>query len=690
MKKTLLTTFALAFATVQTFAQCGSFGNGSNGAYSATANTTLAGGTYNYTTFNIDAGVTVTVTGSQPLVIYCTGGATINGALRANGQNGANAVTFSNAGTGGAGVAGGGNGGDGTYSSSTGPLDGIDGTGTGGTNTKGQGWSGGGGAGYATVGASSGGVGGFGGAAYGTIQITATDAGSGGGGGSGGYSCGGGGGGGGGGYITIQAMSINIGATGVISANGGDGGSDGTGNCGGGGGGSGGSIWLATLSLTHNGLLRATGGIGGASNVPGNPYYGTGANGAVGRIRCDYNGVITGTGISSPAIGYTTTLSNLATAAVVTQNVSCFGGSDGAALATNMNGNSPYTSSWSPSGGNATLATGLTAGTYTYTVTDASGCTATATVTITQPPVLAVSISPTNSTCFGSATGTATATVSGGTPAYSYSWSPSGGTAATATGLVAGCYTCTVTDANGCSTTQTTCITEPSQLQAMVTTMNPTCFGSCDGMLSANAFGGTPGYTYLWMPGMQTTSAISNLCAGCYTLTITDMNGCDTSMVVCVTQPPQPPGGFLGNDTLICLNDTFSLCAPSGYASYMWSTGSTAMCITADTTVCYMVTAVDLNGCASSDTICVNESPCLGIAEMTGDDNMIYPNPASTFVRIQHNSSDKVPVEIIDVTGKVCISREVENNGEVNISSLAEGIYSVRIGVHTQKLVITR
>ncbi len=111
MKKQLLSALIVAsatFAAAQT--SCFDFGNGSNGAYSATTNTTLAGGTYNYTTFNINSGVIVSVTGNQPLIIRCTGAVTINGTLTAAGGNGGNGVTFSTFGAGGVAVAGGGNG----------------------------------------------------------------------------------------------------------------------------------------------------------------------------------------------------------------------------------------------------------------------------------------------------------------------------------------------------------------------------------------------------------------------------------------------------------------------------------------------------------------------------------------------------------------------------------------------------
>lgn len=687
-KKLLLFSTALLCAVTSSIAQCGNFGTGINGAYSATTNTSLAGGTYNYTTFNISSGVSVSVTGTQPLVIYCTGAVTIDGSLIANGQNGVNGLTYVSGGTGGVGVAGGGNGGNGTFASGSGPVTAFAGTGPGGVNTQGAGWSGGGGAGYASTGASSGGVGGFGGPAYGTVQITPTDAGSGGGGGSGGYDCGAGGGGGGGGYIYISAPTITISSTGAILVNGGNGGSDGTGNCGGGGGGSGGSVFLSAPTMTHNGLISATGGLGGASAIPNSPYWGVGGAGANGRIRLDYNGALNGSGTTAPGVGHHVVISTLQTAAVVTSNVSCFGGSDGAALATNMNGNAPYTQTWSPSGGNSTVATGLTAGTYTYTVTDASGCTAIATVTITEPPQIIVTASSTNVLCNGASTGSASVSVSGGVPSYNYTWAPTGGNAATATNLSAACYTVSVTDANGCSTTQTVCVTEPPAITSTLVATNPTCNGACNGSGTITVVGGTGPYIYSWCSGESTPVAVA-LCDMPCVVNITDANGCTAVDFITISEPAPAQVTILGLDTTICEPASITICA-SGALTYMWSNSSTAPCVTTDTSECLFVNMTDSMGCVSIDTICVTDDLCLGITESNGNVNLIYPNPASTFIRIQHNSSDKVPVEIIDLTGKVCISREVENNCEVNISSLAEGIYSVRIGGHTQKLVITR
>src|SRR5688572_21436071 len=172
MKKYCLLFTFLTLSLTSIHSQCFDPGTGADGVYHATSNTTLAGATYNFSSFTIDPGVTVTVTGTQPLIVQCTGAVNINGILTATGENGANGVTYSNGGVGGLGVAGGANGGDGSFSSPSGPIVGTTGSGAGGANTQGAGWSGGGGAGYAAIGQSSGGVGGFGGPIYGDINIT--------------------------------------------------------------------------------------------------------------------------------------------------------------------------------------------------------------------------------------------------------------------------------------------------------------------------------------------------------------------------------------------------------------------------------------------------------------------------------------------------------------------------------------
>ncbi|TDX86392.1 T9SS-dependent choice-of-anchor J family protein [Epilithonimonas xixisoli] len=147
-------------------------------------------------------------------------------------------------------------------------------------------------------------------------------------------------------------------------------------------------------------------------------------------------------------------------------NVSCNTGSNGTITLTPSGGTAPYTFDW----GNGIITqdrTGLAAGEYTVIIKDANGCTGSLSITITEPTALVATAGTQNNVaCNGSATGSATVNVTGGTGAYTYSWSPSGGTAATASGLAAGEYVVTVTDANNCQTTQSFTITEAEAVDA--------------------------------------------------------------------------------------------------------------------------------------------------------------------------------------------------------------------------------
>jgi len=134
-----------------------------------------------------------------------------------------------------------------------------------------------------------------------------------------------------------------------------------------------------------------------------------------------------------------------------TLNIYCFGACTGSATVTATGGTSPFTYSWSPSGGSQNKASGLCAGTYTVVVMDHNGCGATCVANISQNSALAVTPSTTNASCSTCTNGTATLTPAGGNTPYTYSWSPTNATTKTDTGLAPGTYTCCVTDAAACT-----------------------------------------------------------------------------------------------------------------------------------------------------------------------------------------------------------------------------------------------
>ncbi|TND07251.1 MAG: fibronectin type III domain-containing protein [Bacteroidetes bacterium] len=217
-------------------------------------------------------------------------------------------------------------------------------------------------------------------------------------------------------------------------------------------------------------------------------------------------------------------------------NASCSGACDGSATVTPSGGVFPYTYSWAPSGSITNTAGGLCAGTHTCTVTDFNGCSKFTVITITEPAALTVVTSSNNVNCFGDCNAIAAATPSGGTPNYSYSWS-NGCSTATCTNLCAGSHTVTVTDSMGCTAADTITISEPAELVVTTSKTDASCSGCFDGTASASPSGGTPGYSYMWSPGGQTSASIGGLGVGNYTVCVTDANQCVTCDTVTISAP---------------------------------------------------------------------------------------------------------------------------------------------------------
>ncbi len=288
-----------------------------------------------------------------------------------------------------------------------------------------------------------------------------------------------------------------------------------------------------------------------------------------------------------------------------TTNVSCFGGNNGTATVSAQGGTPGYTYKWSNMQTTA-QAQNLAAGVYTVTVTDTKGCTSTTQATITEPTQVTATTTTVQTNCFGSADGSATVTPGGGTSPYTFKWSdPLGQTGATATGLSAQTYTVTVTDAKGCTSTQTAQVTSPPQLTVALTNTLVACNGGSDGSATATPANGTAPYTYKWNdPLGQTTATAGNLKAGNYTVTITDSKGCTITGNTIVNQPEVINitasvtnvscfGGSNGGITIT----TFGGTSPYTFA---WNSSETTQNISGKTAGNYVVTVTDSKGCTFS------------------------------------------------------------------------------------------
>ncbi len=121
--------------------------------------------------------------------------------------------------------------------------------------------------------------------------------------------------------------------------------------------------------------------------------------------------------------------------------------------------------------------------------------------------------------------------------------------------------------------------------------------------------------TYLWSTG-ATTSCITVDTEGVYSVTVTSTAGCESICSATVVVNPLPVCNITG-DLSICLGESTELCV-TGVGTYLWSTGATTSCITANTAGVYSVTVTSIAGCESicSATVVVNPLP---LCNITGD-----------------------------------------------------------------------
>jgi hypothetical protein len=239
---------------------------------------------------------------------------------------------------------------------------------------------------------------------------------------------------------------------------------------------------------------------------------------------------------------------NLLAANASSTNTTGPGLNDGTATANPTGGTGAYTYLWSTTE-ITNVITGLSPGLYTVTVQDANGCTAVKTVEVTGSScVLSTNFQVNNPTCNGSANGTSTVVLTGGSGTFTYAWS-SGGSAATETGLSAGTYTVTVTDADGCTIASSVSLSAPPAVTLTLDSSQPTaCANLAEGSATVSATGGVGTLSITWNNG-QVGPTATNLTAGTYTAVATDDNACSSSLQVIIAAQDVTDPIIVANNT---------------------------------------------------------------------------------------------------------------------------------------------
>jgi gliding motility-associated-like protein len=294
------------------------------------------------------------------------------------------------------------------------------------------------------------------------------------------------------------------------------------------------------------------------------------------------------------------------------QAVQCQGESNGAMTVIATGGAGSYSYFWNASGTQLdNTMSDLSAGVYTVTIRDADNCSRTVSGTLTEPTLLTTNATAVAAKCNGTPTGSLSATAFGGTMPYNYAWNGLGGSAPNA--VLAGTYTVTTTDGNGCTATSTAVVTQPNALGLTVTNTAATCSNTNNGIAIAISTGGIVPYTYKWSdPNNQFTATAQNLLPGLYTVTITDAQLCTITATTSIVAPPplevsmtQTPADCNGTAT------GTAIATPqggNGVYNYLWSAGNQTTATAANLVVgLYTVTITDNKGCTTTGTINVTE-----------------------------------------------------------------------------------
>jgi trimeric autotransporter adhesin len=275
---------------------------------------------------------------------------------------------------------------------------------------------------------------------------------------------------------------------------------------------------------------------------------------------------------------------------------------------------SSYSYSWSNNATSQNLSN-VSAGTYTVTVTSC-GLSATESFTVGAFPDITINPIIVDVACFGNNTGAIFLTLQGTAP-FSYSWSGPGvipnPNAQNITDLVAGDYTVTITDGNGCIKVSNILVKQPTAaLTANLLNITPvSCFGLNDGGIQVQVLGGTSPYIYNWVPGLPNTPTPTGLSAGSYSLEVVDNNSCTVSLNDIVVSQPQLLSVQLVNLT----NETgagnngaidITVTGGTGPYNYLWQ-GPGGPYATQDlnnlTAGTYDLTVTDANGCIANFSI---------------------------------------------------------------------------------------
>ncbi len=367
--------------------------------------------------------------------------------------------------------------------------------------------------------------------------------------------------------------------------------------------------------------------------------------------------------------------------------ISCFDSNDGAISLVPSGGTPNYSYSWvGPLGFNSINQniSNLIPGDYTCTIIDQNFCTKDTTISLINPGVILIDETLTHLTCNGDLSGAIDIVISGGNPAFTFDWTGPNAFVSNSqniSGLEAGDYTLIVTDSGSCSVTEIYTLIQPAPITFIETITTVLCTGDSTGAIEVIVSGGNGGFLYDWRDNANNQISITNeildVPAGDYTLTVTDMFGCNLSQLYTIDEPLQAINLTLSSIDIDCFGDSDgsvgvaisggTVITPADYMVEWYDDlnnliGNTQIISNLPVGI-YTVIVSDLNNCVASDSIEVFQSsdivlnPIVSDALCNGDLNgfaQVFPSGGTVNISYTYEWENVLnPGIIISTTNEI-------------------------------------
>lgn len=342
-------------------------------------------------------------------------------------------------------------------------------------------------------------------------------------------------------------------------------------------------------------------------------------------------------------------------------------------------GLAPFTFNWPALGSTSQSVSNVPGGTYTVQMTDANGCPSSANVIVGNTPA-AFSGTTTVVSCPGGSDGTATATMTPPLGTVSYLWNdPLAQTTATATGLSAGAYTCTVTSTVGCTGIVNVTVTEiPGMIVTITNQTAVTCNSGNDGLIQVNVTQGTPTYTYSWDNSISTSNSANDLYVGSHVVTVTDANACIVTSSTVIGEPSRLRITSITPPTQICPEDdiVLTVVGTGGSSPYTFTWEENGVFLATGTTI-------------TVDPLNTNTQYCVTLSEVCGspihDSCTVISFPVPIVAGIMPNKTEDCTPAIFEFTNTS------SNSGEIATSyfEFSDGSNYLEVGADSTSNLFT-